>query len=436
MFLDPIVLFCNIDMAPKKSNESKDVRTPVTYMAVPRWWFLALTAVLIATWLGVATIWLRAGGHASGDGGIPTPATAARTGKWGEMTLVPIVISPPMELVFTDWGFMRQPTWFFPGANADMVAQVLQSAGVSAADAERLRAGARPESRIGGVVLTPDPAWVRSLTPETRARIYHMLAGCELNVNQVQAFRYPGGNLESWLDPGLISPHTRQLVEPLIYRDGSYMLFSDVELVRKEIGDEEELRRLGKTLYRQPTVIARLSVNRPADVDELVEYWGRGGRRTEIRPLLESVAGGGADRFIDVIHLLPPFARKYLYRYPKLSAADIDKPAVVNCLWTSLNFFQTKADDRFLDAAVALKTLKEDYFVVESDFELGDIVAFLDEKGDLFHAAVYVADDLVFSKNGISAMAPWTLMSIDDVKGYYRWRSETPRMIVHRRKNF
>jgi len=151
--------------------------------------------------------------------------------------------------------------------------------------------------------------------------------------------------------------------------------------------------------------------------------------------LIESVAGGAPGQFIDVIHLLPPFARNHLYCYPELSVADLDKPTVVNCLWTSLNFFLPNPDNRFLDAAVALKTLKEDYFVVETDFELGDIVAFLDEKGSIFHAAVYIADDLVFSKNGISAMAPWTLMSLNDVKGYYRGRSENPRLIVHRRKD-
>lgn len=33
-------------------------------------------------------------------------------------------------------------------------------------------------------------------------------------------------------------------------------------------------------------------------------------------------------------------------------------------------------------------------------------------------------------------MAPWTLMPLEDVKGYYRWRSERPRLIVHRRRDF
>jgi hypothetical protein len=392
--------------------------------------------VLIVPSILLAILWLRPVSKAGVNINDATTVTTARVGKWGEMALVSIVISPPTELVITDFGFMRRPTWFFPNTNADKVAQMLQSAGVSDADVARLLTEARSEPRIAGFVLTPDSAWVRALTSETRARIYHMLARSELNADQAQAFRYPIGRAEPWIDWSLVSPRTRQLVEPLIYQDDGYMMFSDIELVREEIGSNDEMRMLSKALFRQPTVLALLSVDRTANLDALVEYWGRGGRRSEIRPLIESVAGGGSARFIDISHLLPPFAQNHLYSYPELSVKDLNKPTVVNCLWSSLNFFSLKPDDRFLDAAVALKALKEDYFVVEGDFELGDIVAFLDEEGDIFHAVVYIADNLAFSKNGISAMSPWTLLSIDDVKGYYRWRSENPRLIVHRRKNF
>jgi hypothetical protein len=417
----------------KKSENSKSTRAAIPYIAISRPWLIAVIGVLIVPWLTVFTIWVKPMSLVAFNK--PPSATSTSKGNWGELTLVPIVISPPKELVFTDWGFMPRPTWFFPGSDADTVARMLQTDGVSAADAGRLRFNAKFESQIGGVVLTPDPAWVRGLSQPTRSAIYHTLAKSELNMDQVQAFRYPGNNPEAWLGNTLVSPRIKQLVQPLIYRDGNYMLFSDIELIRQEIGNEEDLRKLGKALYRQPTVIARLKVEPNSDLDSLVEYWGRGGRRTDIRPLLESVADGGSDRSVDVIHLLPSFAQEKLYTYPKLSTGDLDRPAVVNCLWTALNFFNREPDDRFLDPNLALKTLKEDYFVVESDFELGDIVAFLDEQGNIFHAAVYVADNLLFSKNGISAMAPWTFMSLDDVKGYYRWRCENPRLIYHRRKD-
>jgi hypothetical protein len=99
-----------------------------------------------------------------------------------------------------------------------------------------------------------------------------------------------------------------------------------------------------------------------------------------------------------------------------------------------LNFFNETPDNRYLDVGFAVERLKQDYYVVENSFELGDIVAVLDEKGSIFHAAVYLADNLVFSKNGMSQVAPWVILPIDTVLDYYRTRSEKPRLIFHRRK--
>ncbi len=417
----------------KKSDDSKSVHTSIAYWAIPRPWLIALATVMIAPWFGLAATWLRSVRPAYFNVGAVAPTKSASSGRWGDLSLVPIVISPPMELVFTDRRFMATPTWFFPGANAGMVSHMLQSAGVPASDSAGLLSRARSEPRISGIVLSPDPAWVRALPEQTRARIYNLLARSELNLDQNQAFRYPEKSFEEWLNPNLISPQTRRLIEPLIYRNDGYMLFSDIELVRSEIGDPEELRRLYKSLYQQPTVIARLSIGRESDLNALVEYWGRGGRSTQIKPLLESAAGGGPDRFIDVIHLLPPFAQNHLYCYP--NRRDLENRLAANCLWTSLNFFLANPDDRYLDDEFALKTLKQDYFTVESDLAFGDVVAFIDERGALFHTAVYIADDLVFGKNGISLMAPWALMTFDEVKDCYRWRSEHSRMMFHRRKD-
>jgi len=422
-------------MILKKCNDSKNARPRVTLRAVPLLWLIALSAILAAPWFGKAANNIKPLSPDRADILASPHEQAARSGKWGDLTLVPIVLSPPMELVSIEWGFKRQPTWFFPGMNEDRVVQALQSVGVSATDAARLRAEAGSEPRIAGVVIKPDPSWVRSLTPETRARIYNMLPKGELNSDQTRPFKYPGSSLEDWLSPGLVSETMRRLVEPLIYRDGRYMVLSDIELIRSEIGSEDDLRRLAKALLRQPTVMARLSVGPTADLNALVEYWGRGGRRTKIRPLLESAAESGGNGFIDVIHLLPSFAQSHLYCYPTFSDAELNNLALANCIWTSLNFFLPAPDNRFLDFNVALKTLKEDYFIVKADFELGDIVAFLDGGGNVFHTAVYIADDLLFTKNGISAMAPWTLMSIEDVKDYYRSLSEKPVLLVHRRKS-
>ena len=61
-----------------------------------------------------------------------------------------------------------------------------------------------------------------------------------------------------------------------------------------------------------------------------------------------------------------------------------------------------------------------------------DVIAFVDENETLFHAAVYLADDLVFTKNGTTPMAPWAIMKLEDVVETYRFRTAKPRLIYHR----
>jgi hypothetical protein len=60
----------------------------------------------------------------------------------------------------------------------------------------------------------------------------------------------------------------------------------------------------------------------------------------------------------------------------------------------------------------------------------------VDERGNIFHAVNYLADDLVFTKNGVSPLAPWVILPLDTVIDYYRTRSEKPKLLYHRRKEF
>src|SRR5690606_34622559 len=115
--------------------------------------------------------------------------------------------------------------------------------------------------------------------------------------------------------------------------------------------------------------------------------------------------------------------------YPKIQTMDLTRPLLANCLWSSLNFFEEVPDDRFLDPEYALAALRTNYYVVEHGYQLGDVVALVDDEGDLFHVAVYLADGLLFTKNGTSPVAPWTIMSIDHLKDFYKRRTENPRII-------
>lgn len=428
----------------KKADEGNGFKNPRAgaaqtggHATVPRTWLAVVTVFVVVPWVIVAALYFRDLKPAPEAATPAAPSQPAVSGPWGQLTTTPIVVSPPLEYVSLDWGRHSDGAdeWHFPGVSAEEVERFLATAGLPREQVAPLVSRARPDPSHGGVILTPDPELVRSLTPEVRARLYTLLAKTPLNGNQANSFRFFGSSTDSWLGGSLMSPETRRILEPLIYRQGEVLHFADVELFRSQVTDALERQRAAKTLLRESTMLVRLTVRDVSEVAALVEYWGRGGRRTDVRPILESIAGAGSDRSIDIVHLLPALMRNHLYRYPKISAGDLDKPLLANCLWTSLNVFRAQPDDRLLDVNTALETLKRDYFIVEAEHQLGDVVAFLDERGVVFHAAVYIADDLLFSKNGTSPVAPWIITRTDRLKAHYRGRSESPRLIYHRRND-
>lgn len=426
---------------PELKESSRPARLPGerAVVPIPRAWLTAGLALFVLPWVVVGFIYVRGQVHAPPQPpAAPSsgPSRTAAAGPWGPLTITPVTVSPPLEYVAPDWGRVDGPfRWYFPGTSIEVLQAFLASTGLTADQVARLQASARPDERIRGLTLQPDLELLRSLDPQVRARLYLQLAKSSLNGDQDNSFRFFGTSTDAWLRGAPIAPATRELIEPLIYRDGDIMHFADAEIVRSQITDTSELQRLAKTLLRQPTMLVRLSVTKDAEIAALAQYWGRGGRTTDIRPLLESVAGAGADGLIDIVHLLPSFARNRLYRYPRLTTGDLNKPALANCLWTALNFFRPEPDDRYLDVNTALSSLRQDYHIVESDFQLGDVIALLDAEGDLYHVVVYLADDLVFTKNGTSPVSPWTIMPLQRVKDYYRSHSDNPRLIYHRRND-
>jgi hypothetical protein len=411
----------------------------VHLVAIPRLWLTALVVLFVAPWVVVAMFYRGGRPQADAVSARSVPAAAAHAadaagnvGPWGRLEVTPITISPPAEYIPRTWGPVAAPEWHFPGMTADAVAGFLASAGVSPDDIQRLRATARPEPLNRGVVVRPDERWLIGMPPDVRARIYLKLGRSPLNFEQITAYRYFGATSEAWLGSVPIEPATRRLVDPLIYRIGDFEYFADVDRIRSQIDDPEELQRLVKGLLRVATVVVDLHVDNPSDVKAITDYWGLGGHQTDIRPLLESIAGTG--HAIDVSHLLPIFVRQHLYRYPKLGVEDLEKPVLANCFWTALNFFNDVPDDKYLNVNVAVETLKRDYYVVNDDYQLGDIVAFSDGGGNLFHVAVYIADGLVFGKNGLSPLAPWTILPLDQIKGHYIEEADGWQVTYHRRK--
>lgn len=115
--------------------------------------------------------------------------------------------------------------------------------------------------------------------------------------------------------------------------------------------------------------------------------------------------------------MLPPLARKKLNSYP-VPTDDPTSNQPPNCSWTALNFFKDPPDGRFYDPEICKKELETNYVPV-SEPTFGDLLFIMKPDGAVVHVAVFIADDVVFTKNGESNTKPWLLMKWEDVVASY-----------------
>lgn len=139
---------------------------------------------------------------------------------------------------------------------------------------------------------------------------------------------------------------------------------------------------------------------------------------------------GGAS--IDIVHLLPPFARKCLYTYPlPLPNAEDQR---IDCFWSSFNFFSDPPEFHYGNTAEVKAALDKNYYVAQDDPQLGDVLMVVNELGMAVHAAVYLANDIVFTKNGSSFIRPWLLMDMREVIAIYTGQTRG-HVIIYRLKD-
>ncbi|MBE3098453.1 MAG: hypothetical protein IMZ44_15170 [Planctomycetes bacterium] len=421
----------SMDLPKKPSADPSDpIVVPSSGLRVTVSWRLAgaLAALALAPWLVVALVVLRPPGDAQqGEGGNPAPAAPAllpggwpakgQPGPWGELEYVPISITPPTEFMAEMEMSGDVRPWWFPGMTADQVRAYFERLELTPEQKSRLLAGLSPAPQVNGFVITPDPEVVKTLSPEARRRLYRRLSAYNQNVPQVNAFRITPSEYEQRLMKAAIPEAARQLVRQLTYHEDRYDFFADLPLVLPLVAEEESRVQLLKMLARQTSALVRLRVRQDTAVGPLAEYWGRGGRTKELRPLLESLANVSGGQAIDIVHLLPGFARRRIYTYPRPS--NVPLAANQDCHWTSLNFFNDLPDDRFLNTQTVTDVIERDYYPVYGSRLLGDIVLVAVNGGSIIHSAVYIANDIVFTKNGSRWSAPWMFMRLDDVKGFY-----------------
>lgn len=368
-----------------------------------------LGALLSATpWL-VRSVWGTAEGRIGSVYALPA-------GPWGELTAQPVLIEAPASRLSPNFR-LGDGRWYFRAAHPGEVGQQLRSAGLPAPDVALLLSTVQAvEDRPGLWAARPSAESVLGMRPEVRTALYEKLSAIPENLPQHEPFRITDIYVDDWLEAGEVPPEAIAQVKSLMWRRGNALLFSDYNAVADTVSSPAVKMALLRQLTRKASLVIKLKVPARGDVAPLAQYWGFGGRMDKVSPLLRSLAQSGGGE-LDVANLLPPFARQRLYRFPDpLPGSELGP----GCHWSAFNFFNTGPTDESLHTPEGVEeVLRHNYVSATGEPRFGDIILLTLPDGSSIHSAIYIADGIVFTKNGPSLATPYLFSTMEDMLAFY-----------------
>ena len=335
-----------------------------------------------------------------------------KPGPWGDVEYVPITIDAPEELLGVKKVEEAKVEWFFKGFSRESLGKFLDHLGVSSGQRNQLLDPRVLSNAPDGLTMAPPREAILALSPAALDGIYRTLGPSKVNESSKWEF------LSSYLDKFRIngvSEETEALVRKFSIVNGKFLICYCMPFVFSGVQAYPEKVALAKALTQQKTMLLKLHVSPQTDINSLAAYWGKAFWTTDVKAILESLKELPHGGTMDVIELLPPIPTSLLYTYPippsTLHGSFISK----NCTWTAFNFFRDPPDSNYSNPYYVMKKIESEYFPVNSDPRYGDVVLFLTPDDFLVHAAVFVADDIVYSKNGDNTNHPWIFTRISDL---------------------
>jgi len=350
---------------------------------------------------------------------------SAHSGPWGELITREIELERPVEFLNAELP-AGLPEWSFKGMKAAEVKSLLLRDGLPAAQAAALLAPGAVTEVADGTRVKPPADFLLNLCAATRGKLYPALAGLGVNTDLDYPYIFPGDTIDSIYNTPQLNPDDLALLKKLVYNNGAARQMSDYEFLLWKIPTPERRVAMAKVLSRQHAVFASLAIKPDTDIDKLLDYWrlSLNERNTDARPLLEALKALPEGGNLSLLYLLPKFARDRLYTFPMASLPGGPLP---DCHWTTFNFSSETPDNRFNDPAYPVQYISQNCHQIDAPSRYGDILLLMNDAKELKHSAVYLADDLVFTKNGKNSMQPWMIMHIPDLLATY---PTTPPMHV------
>jgi hypothetical protein len=351
-------------------------------------------------------------------------ASTNATARWGKIQYVPVALDRPEEYFQQELPARQRTQWVFEGMSEGQLAALFSSLGLAGEAKSFLENRANWRVSSAGIHILPPPAVVLALSSPARGKLYRELARWPANTPYRLPFLFRAGGFDEWFDSCGLPPAKIEVVRQLTYSRGGSLCFADA-VAFSEMASAEETRCLVRGLWRVSTFQMSVQLDGMTSVETLMGYWGRVGRARSYRPFVESLAREESGA-IDVSFFMPAFARLRLYTYPRPDNANAIRE---DCFWTAMNFRNEEPDNRFFDPNETQRALRTEYDRIDAGGrEFGDVLLLLGPGNEALHMCVFIADDVVFTKNGFNALQPWVLMKLEEMLGSYE--NERPFQIV------
>ena len=347
-------------------------------------------------------------------------ATLTKPGPWGQLERTPITISLPEELLPVQ-SFEEEGThWYFRDFSRDSLAKAFESMGLPADVRERLLSPSVLETVTNGLVLSPPCELLFDLPPKARFVLYSLLAA--FPETDAKLFHVSAASFQDRFRDSGVSPDTVSRFRKLGCEHGQHLVFAGLSCMLSTLPTHEEKAHLLTALSRKDTMLVRLHVTPQSDIQSLATYWGKAVWNTDVKAILASLSRVPGGAYVDIIELLPPLPTSLLYTFP-VPQNPLNGPVITrDCHWTAFNFFRDPPDPMYSLGDYVRERLRLDFYPVASDLRFGDVLTFCKPDGTIIHSAVFLADDIVYSKNGATALTPWMLSTIGDLKDWYSFQ--------------
>lgn len=347
----------------------------------------------------------------------PSMAITVQSGLWGTVESFPVILEPPSTHLWEAL-YDTRSFWSFAKLSQEECYALFPTLGFSDSTIALIRSNGVWEEGATGTEVTIDDAIVESLSNDNRAALAKWFRLQNYSFFGKSVVNIEGGDLSAF-EKSNLRPETLDLVRSVFFHRGKVLSVLDRPYLMRRLGeDREEKEKLIRALFATRSLLVRLVINETTDLDSVIKYWSANGQVKGIESILRGVYTTAGVENIDIIELLPPLPRKYLYGFTNL--LDIGPTNTPDCYWAAIQFFKTAPSPRLLDPLVLNHYLDHDYDLVTDEPQFGDVVCMFDrESREFLHSYVHIAGNIVFTKNGASYARPFVLTAKADMLSVY-----------------